>query len=83
MYKPILLPYSYSDLEPSIDAETMNIHYNKHYLGYLNNLNDEFKKGERERDIINALFDVYTRHEDMSIEDLNINLTEKYDRVMK
>ncbi len=44
MYKPILLPYSYSDLEPSIDAETMNIHYNKHYLGYLNNLNDEFKK---------------------------------------
>jgi Fe-Mn family superoxide dismutase len=44
MYKPVLLPYSYSDLEPSIDAETMNVHYNKHYLGYLNNLNDEFKK---------------------------------------
>ena len=44
MYKPILLPYSYSDLEPYIDAETMYIHYNKHYLGYLNNLNDEFAK---------------------------------------
>ena len=44
MYKPILLPYSYSDLEPFIDAETMYIHYNKHYLGYLNNLNDEFSK---------------------------------------
>ena len=44
MYKAVSLPYSYSDLEPSIDAETMNVHYNKHYLGYLNNLNDEFKK---------------------------------------
>jgi Fe-Mn family superoxide dismutase len=44
MYKPVLLPYSYSDLEPYIDAETMYIHYNKHYLGYLNNLNDEFAK---------------------------------------
>jgi Fe-Mn family superoxide dismutase len=44
MYKPVLLPYSYSDLEPYIDAETMYIHYNKHYLGYLNNLNDELQK---------------------------------------
>lgn len=44
MYKAVSLPYSYSDLEPSIDAETMNVHYNKHYLGYLNNLNDEFAK---------------------------------------
>ena len=44
MYKPVLLPYSYSDLEPYIDTETMYIHYNKHYLGYLNNLNDEFAK---------------------------------------
>ena len=44
MYSPVKLPYSYSDLEPFIDAETMNIHYNKHYIGYLNNLNEEFKK---------------------------------------
>ncbi len=44
MYKPVKLPYDYSALEPFIDAETMNIHYNKHYLGYLKNVNDEIKK---------------------------------------
>ena len=40
MYKPVKLPYSYSALEPYIDAETMYVHYNKHYLGYLNKLNE-------------------------------------------
>jgi Fe-Mn family superoxide dismutase len=40
MYKPVKLPYSYSALEPFIDAETMYVHYNKHYLGYLNKLNE-------------------------------------------
>ena len=44
MYKPVKLPYDYSALEPFIDYETMNIHYNKHYLGYLKNENDEIKK---------------------------------------
>ncbi len=44
MYKPVKLPYSYSALEPYIDSETMNVHYNKHYMTYLNNLNDEIKK---------------------------------------
>ena len=44
MYKPVKLPYDYSALEPFIDSETMNIHYNKHYLGYLKNVNDEIKK---------------------------------------
>lgn len=44
MYKPISLPYDYSDLEPFIDAETMDIHYNKHYKTYLDNLNNEFEK---------------------------------------
>jgi len=44
MYKPVKLPYDYSALEPFIDTETMNVHYNKHYLGYLTNLNDEIRK---------------------------------------
>jgi Fe-Mn family superoxide dismutase len=44
MYKAIPLPYEYSDLEPFIDAETMNIHYNKHYKTYIDNLNNEFVK---------------------------------------
>lgn len=41
MFKPIKLPYSYEALEPYIDSETMNIHYNKHYMSYLDNLNEE------------------------------------------
>ncbi len=33
------LPYAYDALEPSIDAETMMIHHDKHHQGYVNNLN--------------------------------------------
>jgi superoxide dismutase, Fe-Mn family len=33
------LTYDYKDLEPYIDAKTMEVHYSKHYLGYTNNLN--------------------------------------------
>jgi len=40
MYKPKPLKYEYNALEPYIDEETINIHYNKHYLGYLKRLND-------------------------------------------
>lgn len=39
MYKPIELRYSFSDLEPYIDAETMQVHYTNHYLGYIKKLN--------------------------------------------
>ena len=37
--KPIKLPYALDALEPSIDAETMNLHFNKHYKGYVKKLN--------------------------------------------
>ena len=40
MYNPKPLKYDYSALEPFIDTETINIHYNKHYLSYLKRLND-------------------------------------------
>ncbi|NLN32784.1 MAG: superoxide dismutase [Flavobacteriaceae bacterium] len=33
------LKYGYADLDKSIDAETMEVHYSKHFLGYANNLN--------------------------------------------
>lgn len=33
------LPYGLSDLEPVISCRTMNLHYNKHFQGYINNLN--------------------------------------------
>jgi Fe-Mn family superoxide dismutase len=39
------LPYAYDALEPSIDAETMMIHYSKHHQAYVNNLNAALEKG--------------------------------------
>jgi Fe-Mn family superoxide dismutase len=33
------LPYSYSSLEPHIDAQTMEIHHSKHHAGYTTKLN--------------------------------------------
>lgn len=36
MYK---LPYAYNALEPHFDAATIEIHYSKHHLGYVNSLN--------------------------------------------
>ena len=32
------LPYAYKDLEPHIDARTMEIHYTKHHRGYFDKL---------------------------------------------
>ena len=37
MVKQIKLNYALRDLEPYIDKETMNIHYNKHHAAYTNN----------------------------------------------
>jgi len=34
------LPYAYDELEPNIDARTMEIHYTKHHNGYVTNLNN-------------------------------------------
>jgi len=34
------LPYAYDELEPHIDARTMEIHHSKHHQGYTNNLNN-------------------------------------------
>ena len=38
------LPYGYDELEPHIDARTMEIHYTKHHQGYVNNLNAALEK---------------------------------------
>ena len=38
------LPYAYSALKQFIDAETMSYHYNKHYKGYVDKLNDALSK---------------------------------------
>jgi len=42
------LSYGYSDLEPHIDARTMEIHHAKHHAGYTNNLNNAIKGTEFE-----------------------------------
>jgi Fe-Mn family superoxide dismutase len=34
------LPYSFDALEPHIDAQTMEIHHDRHHATYVNNLND-------------------------------------------
>ena len=39
MFEALPLNYSYDALEPFIDSETMHLHYDKHYMTYLNNLN--------------------------------------------
>jgi len=33
------LPYAYEALEPTIDAQTMEIHHDKHHQAYVTNLN--------------------------------------------
>jgi len=38
------LPYSYTALKQFIDPETMDFHYNKHYKGYVDKLNDALSK---------------------------------------
>jgi Fe-Mn family superoxide dismutase len=38
------LPYDYAALEPSIDAQTMHLHHDKHHLAYVNGLNAALKQ---------------------------------------
>lgn len=45
------LPYSYSAVKRFIDSETMNVHYNKHYKGYVDKLNDMLKRKKGNHDL--------------------------------
>jgi superoxide dismutase, Fe-Mn family len=38
------LPYAYEALEPTIDAQTMHLHHEKHHAAYVNNLNAALEK---------------------------------------
>ncbi len=42
------LPYDFTALEPSIDAQTMELHFTKHHAGYVNNLNNALKAEGKE-----------------------------------
>lgn len=39
MFSQIKLPYAFNELEPFLDAKTVEIHYTKHHANYTNNLN--------------------------------------------
>jgi len=43
-YKLPDLPYAFNALEPHIDAQTMQIHHDKHHAKYVSNLNDALAK---------------------------------------
>src|SRR3989338_8659750 len=44
MYTVPDLPYAYDALEPFIDAQTMQIHHDKHHAAYVTNLNAALEK---------------------------------------
>ena len=39
-FSQVKLPFSYAALEPNIDALTMEIHYTKHHMAYINAVNE-------------------------------------------
>jgi len=43
VFKMVKLNYAYDALSPEIGAETMHLHYSKHYLNYTNSLNKSIK----------------------------------------
>jgi Fe-Mn family superoxide dismutase len=49
-FKTPELPYAYDALEPYIDARTMEIHHDKHHVGYTTKLNDALKQAGIESD---------------------------------
>ena len=44
MKEIMTLPYPYNDLEPDINSEVLSTHFDKHYKGYVNNLNNYLKE---------------------------------------
>lgn len=50
------LPYTYTALEPYIDAQTMEIHYSKHHAAYVKNLNAAVVGTEAEKMTLKEIF---------------------------
>lgn len=43
-YKRVKVDYSFSSLQPFTSEETMDVHYNKHYKGYIDKCNELIKR---------------------------------------
>ena len=43
-----LLTYNKNDLEPYMSEATVNVHFNKHHLGYVNKLNNALENYDNE-----------------------------------
>jgi len=63
----ITLPYKYSDLEPHMDAKTVEIHYSKHHQGYVNNLNAAI---EKHPELLNKTLEELLKNLDLIPEDI-------------
>src|SRR5690348_17607621 len=49
------LPYAYNALEPHTDAQTMQIHHDKHHQAYVDNLNKAIAGSEHENKSLEEL----------------------------
>jgi Fe-Mn family superoxide dismutase len=67
-FKQAALPYATNALEPSIDQQTMEIHYGKHHKAYVDNLNAQIK--------------TYPELDKLSIEQVQANIS-KYNTVVR
>lgn len=56
------LPYAEDALEPYIDAQTMNIHYNKHHGGYVTKLNAAVEGTDAEGASLEALMEGVSKY---------------------
>lgn len=65
-FKLLKLSYNYDAFEPSIDARTMEIHYSKHYVNYLNNLNKAIANTENQtKSLEELLINLDVKNEDL------------------
>lgn len=69
------LYYDYASLEPYIDTHTLGLHYNKHYLSYLNKLNSLLVKNNYDfRYTLNELVFHINEFNESDREDILFNL---------
>ncbi len=65
------LPYAFSALEPHFDARTMEIHFEKHYKGYINALNAALKGTSLEK--VDSMHTIWGMYNDLS-EDIRLKV---------